>query len=119
MTTTNDEDTLVEMRIRYDIPDDAADQVGRLAESTLDLRTNLEAAARFNGEQVEWYRELLALSGQVLDFQDYVLDKEEATAGALERQVLARNSMNPERDVNQVVEDFTGRALPPLSLIHI
>ena len=116
MTTTNDEDTLVEMRIRYDIPDDAADQVGRLAESTLDLRTNLEAAARFNGEQVEWYRELLALSGQVLDFQDYVLDKEEATAGALERQVLARNSMNPERDVNQVVEDFTGRALPPAVL---
>ena len=116
MTTTNDEDTLVEMRIRYDIPDDAADQVGRLAESTLDLRTNLEAAARFNGEQVEWYRELLALSGQVLDFQDYVLDKEEATAGALERQVLARNSMNPERDVNGVVEDFTGQALPPAVL---
>lgn len=89
----DDSESLVEMRIRYDVPDDAAGQIRDLADSTEDLRANLEAVSRFSRYQMDYYRDLLDISSSVIDFTNETSLKEESTASSLERQLQARSQI--------------------------
>lgn len=80
-----DEENLIDLNIRYDIPNDAAERLEELSRVTSELRTNLELNSRFTSDQVGYYKELIEISRSVISFQTELNDVLQARVNAESR----------------------------------